>query len=151
MRRSMRVAAVAAAGLLALSLGAVTALRGAAPADAATTSGGVKIAYFTQWGIYQNLYYPKNMDTQGVASKLNFVEYAFENIDPVNKTCFETTAAACDVPDARMNRSPTRDCGLAWSSVPAGLYRPSRDTPGATTSTLNLPALRGKHEFRAPD
>ncbi len=94
MRRSMRVAAAAAAGLLALSLGAVTALRGAAPAEAATTSGGVKIAYFTQWGIYQNLYYPKNMDTQGVASKLNFVEYAFENIDPTNKTCFESTAAA---------------------------------------------------------
>ena len=93
MRRSMRVAALGAASLLALSVGAVTALN-AAPAQAATTSGGVKIAYFTQWGIYQNLYYPKNMDTQGVASKLDFVEYAFENIDPTNKTCFESTSAA---------------------------------------------------------
>jgi chitinase len=94
MRRSLRATAIGAVGLLALGLGAVSALRTAPAANAAVSSGGVKFAYFTQWGIYQNLYYPKTMDTQGAASKVNFVQYAFENIDPVNKTCFQATAAA---------------------------------------------------------
>src|ERR1700753_2873086 len=94
MRKSLRATALGAAGLLALSMGAVAVLQAAPAASAATSSGGVKIAYFTQWGIYQNLYYPKTMDTSGVAGKANIIEYAFENIDPTNKTCFEATAAA---------------------------------------------------------
>ena len=55
----------------------------------AATSGGVKIAYFDQWSIYQNAFYLKNLDTEGIASKLNFLIYDFENIDPTNLTCFE--------------------------------------------------------------
>src|SRR2546423_15513983 len=63
-------------------------------AQAATTSGGVKFAYFTQWGIYQNAFYPKNLDTEGIAGKIDFLQYAFENIDPTNLTCFEANSAA---------------------------------------------------------
>ena len=51
-------------------------------ANAAATSGGVKIAYFDQWSIYQNAFYLKNLDTEGIASKLNYLIYDFENIDP---------------------------------------------------------------------
>jgi chitinase len=94
MRRSLRATAIGAVGLLALGAGATGLLTSAPAAQAAGTSGGVKFAYFTQWGIYQNLYYPKTMDTQGTASKIDFVQYAFENIDPANKTCFQATAAA---------------------------------------------------------
>src|SRR5882724_7860286 len=94
MRRSMRVtAAIGAAALLALGA-AVTATVTAGTANPATTSGGVKFAYFTQWGIYQNAFYPKNLDTQGMAGKLDYLVYAFENVDPVNKTCFEADSAA---------------------------------------------------------
>ena len=46
-----------------------------------------------------------------------------------------TTAEACDVPEARANRSPTRACGFCASAVPPGTRRPSTETPGATTST----------------
>ena len=94
MQRSVRfVAAIGAASLVAAGAVAVAAL-GGGTAQAATTSGGVKFAYFTQWGIYQNAYYPKNLDTGGGAGKLDFIQYAFENVDPVNHTCFEANHAA---------------------------------------------------------
>ncbi|HEY2670871.1 MAG TPA: glycosyl hydrolase family 18 protein [Rugosimonospora sp.] len=93
MRRSMRVAAVAAAALVAVS-GAAFATLTTGTAQAATTSGGVKFAYFTQWGIYQNAFYPKNVDTEGIAGKLDYLIYAFENVDPTNLTCFEANHAA---------------------------------------------------------
>jgi chitinase len=94
MQRSVRLfAAGAAASLLAIGAVAVATL-GSGSAQAATTNGGVKFAYFTQWGIYVNAFYPKNLETTGTASKLDYLVYAFENIDPVNKTCFEANAAA---------------------------------------------------------
>ncbi|MFL6073531.1 MAG: glycosyl hydrolase family 18 protein [Mycobacteriales bacterium] len=79
-----------------LGLGAMVAGvlgHGAPAAHAAVTSGGVKIAYYDQWSIYQNAFYPKNLDTEGIAGKLDYLLYDFENIDPTNLTCFETTKA----------------------------------------------------------
>ena len=61
---------------------------------AAATSGGVKTAYFTQWGIYANAFYPKNLVTTGVAGKLDFLNYAFANIHPTDHTCFMANKAA---------------------------------------------------------
>src|SRR5438045_9634081 len=87
-------ASAGAATILALGVGVAVAATSAAPAPQATTNGGVKFAYFTQWGIYQNAFYPKNLDTEGIAGKLDFVQYAFENIDPANLTCFEANSAA---------------------------------------------------------
>jgi chitinase len=89
----VRLAALGAVALLTVGA-AVTGTLTAGPASAATTSGGVKFAYFTQWGIYQNAFYPKNLDTEGIAGKLNYLVYAFENIDPTNLTCFEANHAA---------------------------------------------------------
>jgi chitinase len=65
----------------------------------ATTSGAVAIpwqhvAYYDQWSIYGNAFYPRTVDTNGMAAKLTTMVYDFENIDPVNKTCFETIKAA---------------------------------------------------------
>jgi chitinase len=80
------------AGALVATAAAIPALTAGTPAQAAT-SGGVKIAYYDQWSIYQNAYYLKNVDTSGVASKLDYMFYDFENIDPVNLTCFEATKA----------------------------------------------------------
>jgi len=82
----------------ALVLGGVSAVvvssADAAPTSAAATSGGVKFAYYDQWSIYGNAFYPKNLDTSGIANKLDFLVYDFENIDPVNLTCFEATKGA---------------------------------------------------------
>ena len=88
-----RAVAAAVTGAL---VGAATITAGlavsAAPASAAT-SGGIKVAYYDQWSIYQNAFYLKNLDTEGIAGKLNYLIYDFENIDPANLTCFEATKA----------------------------------------------------------
>ncbi len=47
-----------------------------------------RVAYFDSWSVYQNNFYLKNLDTQGIASRLTTIIYSFENIDPVNLTCF---------------------------------------------------------------
>jgi GH18 family chitinase len=48
-----------------------------------------RVGYYTSWSTYANAFYPKNLDTQGIAGKLTTLNYAFENIDPVNLTCME--------------------------------------------------------------
>jgi chitinase len=93
MRRSIRLAVLGAAALVAAG-GAMFATVATGTAQAATTSGGVKFGYFTQWGIYQNAFYPRNLDTEGIAGKLDYLIYAFENVDPTNLTCFEANHAA---------------------------------------------------------
>src|SRR5256886_4440666 len=94
MQGRVRVAAPAAAAPLLARGAAAAAVLGTGTAQAATTSGGVKFAYFTQWGIYVNAFYPKALDTSGTANKIDFIQYAFENISPTSHTCFEATSAA---------------------------------------------------------
>ncbi|MGW6914266.1 glycosyl hydrolase family 18 protein [Kitasatospora sp. NPDC054939] len=48
-----------------------------------------RVGYFTQWGIYGRQYFVKNLDTSGSAAKLDVINYAFANIDPVNLTCLQ--------------------------------------------------------------
>src|SRR5215468_9635502 len=91
-RRSHRLAVIGAAVALVATAAVIPALTATTAAQAATT-GGVKIAYFDQWSVYQNAYYLKNVDTSGVAGKLDYMLYDFENIDPVNLTCFEASKA----------------------------------------------------------
>lgn len=55
--------------------------------DVAGPGNYYKVGYFTQWGIYGRQFFIKNLDTSGAAAKLDVVNYAFENIDPVNLTC----------------------------------------------------------------
>src|SRR5213080_1286767 len=94
MQRSVRLFAAGAAAFLLAGGAAAASILGTSTAQAATTSGGVKFAYFTQWGIYVNAFYPKTMDVSGDASKIDFIQYAFENISPTTHTCFEATSAA---------------------------------------------------------
>jgi chitinase len=111
-RKRALVAAVATAALTAGALTALVAAVGTAQADttaaarpaaAAASSGGVKIAYYDQWSVYGNAYYPKNLDTSGVAGKLNILNYSFENIDPTNLTCFEATKASDSTNESNPN------------------------------------------------
>ncbi|MEU1071374.1 MULTISPECIES: glycosyl hydrolase family 18 protein [unclassified Streptomyces] len=55
--------------------------------DQAGAGKYLKVGYFAQWGIYGRQYFVKNLDTSGSAARLDVVNYAFENIDPVNLTC----------------------------------------------------------------
>ncbi|MFI1394658.1 glycosyl hydrolase family 18 protein [Streptomyces sp. NPDC020681] len=55
--------------------------------DVAGPGNHLKVGYFTQWGIYGRQYFVKNLDTSGAAAKLDVINYAFENVDPVNLTC----------------------------------------------------------------
>jgi GH18 family chitinase len=47
-----------------------------------------RTAYFPSWSVYANQFFVKNLDTQGIASKLTTLSYAFENIHPTELTCF---------------------------------------------------------------
>ncbi len=65
---------------------------------ASTQAGGAppfqKIAYFDQWSIYGNAYFPSNIASSGAASQLTAIIYDFENVDPNNLTCFEAIKAS---------------------------------------------------------
>ncbi|HEV2374451.1 MAG TPA: glycosyl hydrolase family 18 protein [Streptosporangiaceae bacterium] len=62
---------------------------------AATHTPYRKVAYFDQWSIYGNAYYPANIASTGAASKLTTVIYDFENISPTAPyKCFEAIKAA---------------------------------------------------------
>ncbi|MFE9426550.1 glycosyl hydrolase family 18 protein [Kitasatospora sp. NPDC006697] len=78
-----------------------------APVTASTTAAPaahpLRSAYFDQWGIYENAYYPKNVDTSGAANKLDVITYAFENIDPASHTCFEAVKASDSANDSDPN------------------------------------------------
>ena len=66
-RRAAWIAALA--GLLVTGLvGVPVVLKSAGTAATAATTGGVKFAYFDQWSIYQNAFYIKNLDTEGIAT-----------------------------------------------------------------------------------
>ncbi|MFD9407786.1 glycosyl hydrolase family 18 protein [Streptomyces sp. NPDC059989] len=92
---------IAAAATAALAAGALASLAGlgtaqAADASATAAAGGVRIAYYDQWSVYGNAFYPKHLDTRGIAGKLDVINYSFGNIHPTNLTCFEANKAAGD-------------------------------------------------------
>ncbi|MFE9843498.1 glycosyl hydrolase family 18 protein [Streptomyces goshikiensis] len=95
---------IAAAATVALAAGALASFAGLGTAAAAgssatvtaATSGGVRIAYYDQWSVYGNAFYPKHLDTRGIAGKLDVINYSFGNIHPTNLTCFEANKAAGD-------------------------------------------------------
>ncbi len=73
-----------------------------ASTQAPSTGSYQKIAYFDQWSIYGNAYYPATIATSGAASQLTTIIYDFENIDPNNLTCLETIKAS-DTSDSNPN------------------------------------------------
>ncbi|MFG1796438.1 glycosyl hydrolase family 18 protein [Nocardia sp. NPDC049149] len=88
--------ALVASLLIGISM-ALVGTTNAVPAQAslkAPTSGGVKIAYYDQWSVYQNAYFLKQVDTSGAAAKLDYLNYSFANIHPTDLTCFEANKAA---------------------------------------------------------
>jgi GH18 family chitinase len=90
---------------------AIPSSSGDAPAPASRT------AYYTSWSIYANQFYPKDLDTRGIAGKLTTLNYAFENIDPVNLTCMAANkAGSSDDNDTSGNDG----AGDAWADYQMG-------------------------------
>ncbi|MFE6972651.1 glycosyl hydrolase family 18 protein [Streptomyces sp. NPDC057682] len=83
-----------ASGALAATVGIGSAQ--AAGAEAAPAAGKVRIAYYDQWSVYGNAFYPKHLDTRGIAGQLDIINYSFGNIHPTDLTCFEANKAAGD-------------------------------------------------------
>jgi len=113
--RTRMMAAVAVIAAMVAAVGANVA-RGPAPAHAA---GFQTVAYFDQWSIYGNAYYVKNLETEGIASRLSVLIYDFENIDPTNLTCFETIKAS----DATNESDPNAGDGAGDAVMVKGRQR----------------------------
>ncbi len=56
-----------------------------APLMATTASPKKVIGYFVRWGVYGRAFYPKTLDTRGMAARLTHLKYAFGNV--VNGKC----------------------------------------------------------------
>ncbi|GLF93545.1 glycosyl hydrolase family 18 protein [Streptomyces yaizuensis] len=94
---ALTTAALAAGGLAGFAAtGTASATSPQNTAAAAPTTGGVKIAYYDQWSVYGNAFYPKHLDTRGIAGKLDILNYSFGNIHPTDLTCFQANKAAGD-------------------------------------------------------
>ncbi|WP_063770004.1 glycoside hydrolase family 18 protein, partial [Streptacidiphilus melanogenes] len=140
-------AATAVLGLAASLLGAPASAAAAGnTTGAAATSGGIKVAYFDQWSIYQNAFYLKNLDTEGMAGKLNYLIYDFENIDPTNLTCFETTKATD--PDPAGENDPNAGDGAGDSFADYQKSFDSSISVDGTSDVYNQPIAGNFHQLQ---
>ena len=143
--RLSKHSALAVGAASALLLGAISVVTSQS-ASAAGGSGGITVAYYDQWSIYQNAYYLKNLDTSGAANKLNYLIYDFENIDPVNLTCFEATKATN--PDPAGESDPNAGDGAEDSFAD---YQKSFDATisvNGTADVFNQPIAGNFHQLQ---
>jgi chitinase len=153
MRVSTRSALVVGAAS-ALLLGALsfvasqTASAGPEPAAAApaATSGGTAVAYYDQWSVYQNAYYLKNLNASGAASKLNYLIYDFENIDPTNLSCFEATKASD--PDPAGENDPNAGDGAGDQFADYQKSFDSSISVDGTSDVWNQPVAGNFHQLQ---
>jgi chitinase len=141
-----RAAAAAVAGAM-LGATAITAgLAVSAPPASAATSGGIKVAYFDQWSIYQNAFYLKNLDTEGIAGKLTYLIYDFENIDPTNLTCFEASKASD--PDPAGENDPNAGDGAEDQFADYQKEFDSTTSVDGTSDVFNQPIAGNFHQLQ---
>ncbi|MEW2081395.1 glycosyl hydrolase family 18 protein [Streptomyces sp. NPDC005283] len=136
--------AALAAGALAGFTGLGTAgaaARGDATAAAAST-GGVKIAYYDQWSVYGNAFYPKHLDTRGIADKLDVINYSFGNIHPTDLTCFEANKAAGD------DNNPNAGDGAGDSYADYQKSFAAADSVDGVADTWNQPIVGVFNQFK---
>ncbi|MFW6719836.1 glycoside hydrolase family 18 protein [Streptomyces sp. MAR4 CNY-716] len=97
-RTRTRVIGVLLTLALAIPLTVLATLAPSSSAGAATTpagpeAAGVKLGYFTEWGVYDRNYHAKNLDTSGTAQKLTHINYAFGNVQGGRCTIGDSFAA----------------------------------------------------------
>jgi len=151
--RSALTAVLASAVIVAGASAAIGAGTSSTPAatrsnttGAAATSGGLKVAYYDQWSIYQNAYYLKNVDQSGAASKLNYLIYDFENIDPSNLTCFEATKATD--PDPAGENDPNAGDGAEDQFADYQKSFDSTISVDGTSDVYNQPIAGNFHQLQ---
>jgi chitinase len=115
-----------------------------ATTSAASSSGYVRSAYFDQWSIYGNAYYPKSVAASGAASGLNILTYAFENIDPSNLTCFEAIKAS----DSTNESDPNAGDGAGDAYADYQKEYSSADSVDGTSDTWSQPLVGNFNQLR---
>ncbi|MFG2757257.1 glycosyl hydrolase family 18 protein [Streptomyces wuyuanensis] len=137
---------IAALTTAALALGALAVAAGpgsAQPAAAAApSSGGVKIAYYDQWSVYGNAFYPKHLDTRGIAGKLDIINYSFGNIHPTDLTCFQANKAAGD------DDNPNAGDGAGDSYADYQRTFAAADSVDGVADTWNQPIVGVFNQFK---
>ncbi|MGW7350136.1 glycoside hydrolase family 18 protein [Streptomyces sp. Z26] len=97
-----RVTAIVAA--LLLPVGVIVGVGAVAQADeepakaplsseATTMASGVKLGYFTEWGVYDRNYHVKNLVSSGTADKITHINYSFGNVQGGKCTMGDSFAA----------------------------------------------------------
>ncbi|MFJ2594771.1 glycosyl hydrolase family 18 protein [Streptomyces erythrochromogenes] len=137
----------AAAATAALAAGALASFAGlgtaqAADAAAGAAAGGVRIAYYDQWSVYGNAFYPKHLDTRGIASKLDVINYSFGNIHPTELTCFEANKAAGD------DNNPNAGDGAGDSYADYQKSFGAADSVDGVADTWNQPIVGVFNQFK---
>lgn len=140
---SAAAAAVIVAGLTTLG---GPAAEGAANAPAASpaASGGTRIAYYDQWSIYQNAYYPKNVDA--LANNVDYLLYDFENVDPTNLTCFENTKASDPDPAGENDPNAGDGAGDAFADYQKSFG--SDISVDGTADAFGMPIVGNFHQLQ---
>ncbi|MFD6231643.1 glycosyl hydrolase family 18 protein [Streptomyces sp. NPDC060232] len=138
---------IAAAATAALAAGALASFAGLGTAQAADTAagaaaGGVRIAYYDQWSVYGNAFYPKHLDTRGIASKLDIINYSFGNIHPTELTCFEANKAAGD------DNNPNAGDGAGDSYADYQKSFSAADSVDGVADTWNQPIVGVFNQFK---
>ncbi|MEU1280661.1 glycosyl hydrolase family 18 protein [Streptomyces sp. NPDC005805] len=138
---ALTTAALAAGALAGIAgLGTAQATDSAAPA--AASAGGVKIAYYDQWSIYGNAFYPKHLDTRGIAGKLDVINYSFGNIHPTDLTCFMANKAAGD------DNNPNAGDGAGDSYADYQRTFSAADSVDGVADTWNQPIVGVFNQFK---
>src|SRR5438105_13172982 len=138
--RTLSVGAVLAIVALVLAA-AVYVTRPPAQAHAA---GFQTVAYYDQWGIYGNAYYLRNVDRTGAANRLTTMIYDFENIDPVNLTCFEAIKAS----DAGNELNPNAGDGAEDAFADYQKSFDSSISVDGTSDTFSQPLKGNFHQLQ---
>lgn len=97
-RTRTRVIGILLTLALAIPLTVLATLSPSSTAGAATTTAGpkaagVKLGYFTEWGVYDRNYHVKNMVDSGTAEKITHINYAFGNVQGGRCTMGDSFAA----------------------------------------------------------
>jgi chitinase len=130
--------------LLMAALVAATALYALRPVSQARAAGFQTVAYYDQWGIYGNAYYLKNVDREGIASKLTALIYDFENIDPNNLSCFEAIKAS----DAGNEQDPNAGDGAEDAFADYQKSFDSSISVDGTSDTFSQPLKGNFHQLQ---
>jgi chitinase len=95
-------------------------------------------------GVYGRAYFPRNLVTTQAANRLTHINYAFENIDPVNLTCLNgvTKATTANPQD------PNQGDGAGDAEADSQRTYSGGNSVDGSTDTFNQPLAGNFNQFR---